>query len=466
MGQSLSSKRTLNTLQAKGLPANENAEKMILGSILLDDSKFASVVGAIQADSFSLQKHRLIWQRMTDLAVRSEKIDRVTVANELLRYDELELVDGLSYLVTLDDGLPWVSNIDAYVRIIIEKSRLRKAIYAAQRTMNQALSGEYNADEVVKNGQTMLVEDSGGYGSSQIESVRQFVETYPGGINMFLDPSRADRGIPTGLSDFDEVTDGFHAGEIFLIGARPASGKTAIGANIAKTVARSGRPVAIFSLEISKQMYLQRMICEEAFVSYSRFRRGDMDDEDRRRVRAATSTVMEMPMYIDDTSSLSMADMRVQVNRIQDEIDSPLALAVTDYAQLIKPPKGIRFGTENDKFTAIGEGVKHFCKETRIPMLLLSQLNRESEREKGDARPKLAQCRGAGIWEEISFVGACLYREVLRKRDRDDLREQAELLIEKNRSGPATTVTLRFQPWLMRFSTAIQNTPPTPSSSV
>lgn len=439
---------------------------MILGSILLDGSKYATVVGAVTQDVFSLQKHQLIWQRMSDLAERSEVIDRVTVTNELIRHSELDSAGGLGYLISLDDGLPQIASIDAYVRIVVEKWRLRKAIFAAQRTINQAFSGEYTADEVTKNGQAMLAESDAGYGTSHIESVNRFIAAYPGGINMFLDPSRADRGIPTGFRDFDEVTDGFHAGEVFLIGARPASGKTAIGANIAKTVARSGRAVAIFSLEISKQMYLQRMICEEAFVSYSRFRRGDMDDDDRRRVRAATDIIMQMPMYIDDTSSLSMADMRVQVNRIQDEISGPISLAIADYAQLIKPPKGMRFGTENDKFTAIGEGVKHFCKETRIPMLLLSQLNRESERDKGDSRPKLAQCRGAGIWEEISFVGACLYREFLRKREREDLRERAELLIEKNRSGPAATVQLRFQPWLMRFSTLAENTPSASATEV
>lgn len=436
---------------------------MILGSILLDGSKYATVVGAVTQDVFSLQKHQLIWQRMSDLAERSEVIDRVTVTNELIRHSELDSAGGLGYLISLDDGLPQIASIDAYVRIVVEKWRLRKAIFAAQRTINQAFSGEYTADEVTLNGQAMLAEEAGGYGSSQIESVQAFVETFPGGLNRFLNPSAGDRGISTGFRDLDEVTDGFHATEIFLVGARPSHGKTAFGSCVAKSVARAGRSVAVFSLELSKSMLVHRMICEEAYVSYFRFRQGLLDEGDRARVREATSTIMGMPLYIDDASGSRVADIRVKLNRIMRE--RPVDLMVIDYAQLVKPPKGMRFGTENDKFTAIGEELKHLSKDTKIPMLLLSQLNRESEKDKGDNLPKLSQARGAGVWEEISFVGATLYREWLRKRERDDLREQAKLFVEKNRSGPASTITLRFQPWLMRFADMLDAPPPAQPAS-
>ena len=436
----------------KGLPASIDTERIILGSIVRDGSKYSSVVGAVTRETFAIEKHRRIWDRMTDLAERGESIDRVTLANELITRGQLESVDGLGYLVSLDDGMPEISNLDSYVRIVVEKYRLRKAFYAAEKIKQQILSGEYTADQVSLGGQSLLAESTGGYGGSQIERARSFVESYPGGLNVFLDPSKADKGISTGFASLDDITDGFHAGEIFLIGARPGSGKTAIGSNIARTVAATGKPVAIFTMELDKKMFLQRMICEMAFVSFSRFRKGDLAEDDRRRIRLATEQVMEMPLYVDDTSSLTVAEMRVKTNRIQDQSDKPIELVVADYAQLFKPPKGMRFGTENDKFTAIGEGVKGYCKETRIPMLLLSQLNRESERDKGNNKPRLAQARGAGIWEEISFVGACLFREWINKRERDDLREVAELLVEKNRSGPASTVKLRFQPWLMRFS--------------
>jgi|ERR1700722_1442421 len=442
-------KENNNTPLKKGLPESVATERMILGSILLDDSKFSEVTGAITTEVFALENHRRIWIRMGELAARSEKIDRVTVANELMRYGELAGDLSLSYLVDMDSGLPEVSSLDAYVRIVVEKWRLRKLAAAAQKIMTQVLSGECTADDVALNGQTYLTETGSGYGTSQAETAREFVESYPGGINLFLDPSRANPGTPTGFADIDGYTDGFHAGEIFIVAARPASGKTAIGCNIAKNVARNDKRVVIFSMELSKTMLLHRLICEEAYVAYSRFRRGEMDDDQRARVRAATSTIMDLPLYIDDTSGLRVSDMRVKLNKILR--DGPVGLIVADYAQLIKPPKGIRFNTENDKFTLVGEEIKILTKETGVPMLLLSQLNRESEKDRGDNRPKLSQARGAGIWEEIAFVGACLYREYLRKKERADLREQAEFLIEKNRSGSVANVKLRFQPWLMRF---------------
>lgn len=439
------------TVAERGLPANTDAEKFILGSILLDGSRFASVAGAITEDKFALQKHRCIWARISDLAERGENIDRVTLADELMRRGELESVDGLTYLTSLDDGLPRIPNLDSYVRIIIEKHRLRRAIFAAQRTMTQALSGEFTADQVCLDGQAMLAEETGGYGGSNIESAADFVGSYPGGINLFLDPSHANPGISTGFRELDDITSGgFHRGEVFLIGARPGAGKSAVGSCIAKHVARNGTGVVIYSLELSKEMYLHRMITEEAGIGYSRFRRGDINDEERSRLRAATGLIMDLPIYIDDTSCITVAEARVKLNAILRH--HTVGLAVMDYAQLIKPPKGQRFGTENDKFYAVGEGIKAFSKDTGVPTLLLSQLNRMSETAKGDDRPKLSHCRGAGVWEEIAYYGACIYREFQKKPERDDLREVAKLLCGKNRSGPEIDIILRFIAWLMRFS--------------
>lgn len=436
--------------QDRALPAALEAEKVLLGSIILDGSRYASVTGAISADKFSIEKHRRIWNAISALAECGESIDRVTLVTELQRTNDLDNVDGMGYIVSLDDGLPHIPNIDSYVRILIEKHRLRSAIFAAQRTLNQAFSGEFTADQVCLDGQAMLAEQTGGYGGSNIESTADFVTSYPGGINLFLNPAQANPGIPTGFHAIDELCDGFHAGEIHVVGARPSHGKTAYGACIAKNVARAGNAVAVFTAELSKTMWTHRAICEEALVSYSRFRRGDIEDQERGRLREATQLVMDMPLYIDDSSGLRIADIWVQLNRILRS--RSVGLLVVDYAQLLRPPKGQRFGTENDKFTAIGEEIKTLTKQTGIPMLLLSQLNRDSEKDKGDSRPKLSQCRGAGIWEEIAFVGSTLYREYLRKRERDDLREVAEFIIEKNRSGPVGSPKLRFQPWLMRFS--------------
>jgi replicative DNA helicase len=433
----------------KGLPADINAEKFLLGSVLLDGNRYSEIAAAIQPDMFSLEKHKRIWSAFSDLSERGSAIDRITLASELDRRGELESVDGLSYLVSLDDGLPRVQNIDSYVGILAEKFRLRQLLYIAGRITAQVQSGEFRADEVLTNAGGMLSAQPSSFGSNNLETVDSFIRRAPGGINRVLDPSTWDAGIPTGFELLDEWTDGFHAGEIFIVAARPGHGKTAWASAVTKNVARQGNGVAVFSLELSKQMFLSRMFCEEAYINYSRWRAGGLTPEERQRLRMATEIVMGLPIMVSDASGATVPDIGNEVKRM--EQTQEISLIVMDYAQLVKPVQK-RFSNENEKFTAIGEDIKGLAKRSGKPILLLSQLTRESEKQQGDNRPKIAQARGAGVWEEIAFVGACLYREWLRKRERDDLRNYAELLIEKNRSGQAGTVPLNFTPWLMRFS--------------
>jgi len=435
----------------KDLPADPMAERFILGTILLDGPRYADVTGAITLDAFFVTKHQLIWQRMTELAERSETINYATVASELTDKKDLNTV-SLEYLLSLTDGMPVISdaNLKSYVGRVVEKYRKRKAIAVAERILVQANAPDYTADEISLNGQAMLADQVGGFGSSQIESVREFVENYPGGVNALLNPQSYDKGIATGFTELDEWTSGMHASEIFLIGARPASGKTAMASNIAKRVALENKAVAFFSLELTKTMLLGRMFTEHAYVSYSRFRSGGLTDDERRRLREAMGEVMDLPLYIDDTMGLRVSDMRVKLNKIARE--RTVELIVCDYAQLIKAPRGVRFNTENDRITAVCEELKVLCKETKVPLLLLSQLNRDSEKSRGDNIPKLSQARGGGAFEEICYVGGCLHRAYQRKPTREELRDQCDLIIDKNRSGRAGTIELKWTGWALRFS--------------
>ncbi len=434
---------------AKPLPASLDNERLVLGSILRNGDRYADVTGGVRRETFYDPRHQIVWQCMSDLAARGERIDTGTMSDQMARFDG-QFKEPMSFLLDLTNGLPDLPNITGWVNIIIAKHLLRQTIAAANKALIQAESQEYTAEEISRNCQAMMADmvDSLG-GAGQLETVSGFIENYPGGINTLLDPTREDPGVPTGLRDLDENTDGFHAGEIFLIAARPSHGKTALASGIAKNLAIAGRRVAIFSMELSKKMFLQRMICEHAYVPFLYFRRGSLDEPSRHRVRSTTGEIMELPLHIDDTSGLRVADIRVRLNRLlrSQRVD----LMVIDYAQLLKPPKGVRFVNDNEKFTIIGEELKTLAKQTGIPILLLSQLNRDSEKDKGRNPPQLSQARGAGVWEEIAFVGACLYRQWLRDRQRTELRDRVELLVEKNRSGPATSIILRFVPQLMRF---------------
>src|SRR5271169_755249 len=232
----------------KGLPCNLDAERFVLGSILMDDSQFIQVAGTVEPDDFSLEKHRRIFQRMAELSARGERIDRVTVANELLRFNELESCDGLTYLVSLDDGLPQILNIEAYIRIVKDKAVLRRIIFASQHLMNRCLMGEEEPDEILAGAEETLLKLGEARVKSGLVSPRQVIEEYQGGLNAFLDPSKRVKGISTGFYKLDEKTGGMHAGDLFIIAARPSMGKTALALNIAHHVATKGeRTVAVFS---------------------------------------------------------------------------------------------------------------------------------------------------------------------------------------------------------------------------
>src|ERR1035438_1751180 len=205
----------------KGLPTNVDAERFVLGSILLDDSLYVQAAGTIEAEDFSQERHRLIFKRMGELQDRGERIDRVTVANELMRFNELEACDGLTYLVSLDDGLPQIPNLDSYIRIVKDKAVLRRIIFASQHLMNRCLIGEEEPDEILAGAEETLLRLGEDRVKSGLVSPRQVIDEYQGGLNAFLDPSKRVKGISTGFTKLDEKTSGLHAGELFILAARP-----------------------------------------------------------------------------------------------------------------------------------------------------------------------------------------------------------------------------------------------------
>lgn len=431
-----------------GLPGAPDAEKMILGAILLDDSFYPQVAAALRSEDFLLDRNRRIFQRMGDLNARGVRIDRMVLANELSRYKELES-DGLSYLVSLDDGMPERPNLAGYIQIVKEKSRLRQIVFAAQRTRDQALAGEANSTDILVGAQSTFNTILDGDGQSRVETPREFIQNYPGGVDTLLTPSKWKPGIPIGFKQLDAWTAGLHECEILLIGARPGTGKTALIAGILKNLAFAGTASLFFSLEMSKEMIIQRMFCQEAGVSVDRFRAGECLDDELMRIREATARVAELPIYIDDSASQTVASMRGKLQALKQE--RPLGLWAVDYGQLIRPNPKIRHSTENEMFTHIAHELQETAKQTGVPLVLLSQLNRESTKRGADQRPRLSDCRGAGAWEEIANVGALIYRESLVRKDRTDLLNKAELIVDKNRSGPSGNIPLEFIGYLMRF---------------
>jgi replicative DNA helicase len=440
----------------KGLPVNLDAEKFVLGSILLDDSLYVQSAGTLEPDDFSLEKHRRIFRRMGELQERGERIDRVTVANELMKYNELESCDGLSYLVSLDDGLPQIPNLDSYIRIVKDKAILRRIIFASQNMMNRCLMGEEEPDTILAGAEETLLKLGDSRVKAGLMNTHQILENYEGGLSAFLDPSKRIKGISTGFTKFDEYTGGLHGGELVILAARPSMGKTALALNIAQHVAlRNKQTVAIFSLEMSKESLLTRMLCAAARVDSQRFRAGYLNQEERRKLNQALHELVEAPLYIDDTSGIHLMDMHAKLRRLQTERHH-LGLVIVDYLQLMSGQG--RFENRNQEVSALSRGMKLLAKELNVPMIVLSQLSRAVETRQGDHRPQLSDLRESGSIEQDADVVGFIFREEVYKRDQEDLRGLAELIIAKQRNGPVGTVNLVFLHAQTKFENRAEDT--------
>lgn len=434
----------------KGLPSNVDAERFVLGSIMLNDNVYLQVAGVLELDDFSLEKHRRIFARMKDLYDRSERIDRVTLANELMKQGQLESVDGLSYLISLDQGLPELTNLDSYIRIVKDKSTLRKLIFSAQKIIDRCLIGEEEPDQILASAEETLLKLGEARAGDKLLSPQVIVENFPGGVGAFLDPSQRVRGISTGFTKFDEMTGGMHGGELLILAARPSMGKTALALNIAQHVAthaRMRKPVAVFSLEMSSSSLLTRLLCAGARVDQHKFRAGFLNAEERRRLQVELANLTESPLYLDDTPGVNLMDVHSKLRRMKSE--HGLSLVVIDYLQLMSS-RG-RSENRNQEVSAMSRGLKLMSKDLDVPFLVLSQLSRASETRPGDHKPQLSDLRDSGSIEQDADLVMFIYREEVYKRDREDLKGMADLVIAKQRNGPIGNVPLRFLGQFTRF---------------
>jgi replicative DNA helicase len=439
----------------RGLPTNVDAERFVLGSILLDDSLYVQAAGTLEPDDFSLEKHRRIFKRMGELQDRAEKIDRITVANELMKFNELEACDGLTYLVSLDDGLPQIPNLDSYIRIVKDKAVLRRIIFASQHMMNRCLLGEEEPGEILAGAEETLLKLGDSRVKSGLINPAQILQEYEGGISAFLDPSKRIKGISTGFAKLDEMTGGLHGGDLVIIAARPSMGKTALALNIAQHVSlKLKQTVAIFSLEMSRESLLTRMLCAAARVDSQRFRAGFLSQEERRKLNHSLHELVEAPLFIDDTAGLNMMDMHAKLRRLQQE--QKIGLVIVDYLQLMSSPG--RQENRNQEVSALSRGMKLLGKELNVPMMVLSQLSRAVETRQGDHRPQLSDLRESGSIEQDADLVGFIFREEVYHREREDLRGLAELIVAKQRNGPIGTVNLVYLHAQTKFENRAEDT--------
>ncbi len=434
-----------------GLPANLDAEKTILGAILLDNAAHAEAAEKLQAGDFSLDSHQRIFLRMTELRDSQRTVDIVTLAEELARYKEIEAVGGVAYLASLTEGLPRRPVIEEYIRIVKDKSLLRRLMSICSAAIARAADQSETALEVLGDAEAKLLEVSEKGITRGLQPLDQIVADSFGSIDNLYKHSRAVTGLATEFYKFDEMTSGLQKGELIIIAARPSMGKTALAINIAQNAAVIHKAtVAIFSLEMNKESLLRRMLATQARVDQRKLQTGFLGREDHNRLQHALEQLVEAKLFIDDSAGTTLAEMRAKARRLK-QTAGGLDLVVVDYLQLMSATPssagGKRYENRTQEVSAISRGLKALAKELNVPVVTLSQLSRASERRGEDKRPMLSDLRESGSIEQDADVVAFIHRDSYYNRDEemsDADRAKSEIILAKQRNGPTGTVILNF----------------------
>lgn len=446
----MAGRHTPEPQKEQGLPVNLDAERLVLGSILLDDKQFSSASASLEHDDFSLEKHRRIFRRMADIHARGEAIDRITLANELIRNNELEACDGLGYLVSLDDGLPKVVNLDDYIRIVKQKSSLRRIIFSSQHTMQRAMEGNEDPGALIQGASRSLASIDIRLHASELLNPMQVMESHKGGVSGFLHRP-IEPGIPFGWPQLDELIPGLQPQCQYIIAGSPGSGKSAFAENLGISLAKRGVPVAFFSLEMDRDLMMIRAVCAEAEVPWRAYLKGDLMRDQRNAVANALRRIKDIPFYVDDNPAMTITELAHKVDRAV--LEKQVRVYFVDYIQILnwRGDRSLRLEREYDAITLASRSCWMSARRNNISSVVLSQLNRPGGKRKASDRPNLEDLKASGGLEADAFAVVMLYREELFFPGRPDLKEKAEALVRKARMGERGTAHLTFKGRYLRF---------------
>jgi replicative DNA helicase len=426
------------------LPHNLEAEKSVLGAILIHNDAFNAAAEVIDSRDFFRDAHRRIFDRMIALSERGNAIDFVTLKEELSRGGDLEEVGGPAYIASLADGVPRSANVEYYAKIVKEKSTLRSLIHSANKILADAYEAEEEPDLLLDGAERAIFAIAEDRIRAGFVPLRDLVQTSFATIEKLQQHKGLVTGVPTGFVDLDEMTSGLQPSDLILVAARPSMGKTSFVLNIAQHVGTStDMTVGFFSLEMSKEQLFMRMLTSEARIDAHRFRTGYLNEKDYGRLSHALGTLAEARVYIDDTASIGILEMRAKARRLKAE--HGLHLLIIDYIQLMQG-RG-RFESRQTEIASISRSLKGLAKELGVPIVALSQLSRAPE-TRSDHRPQLSDLRESGALEQDADVVMFIFREE-QYRDADGNPNQeaegtAEIIIGKQRNGPVGTAKLAF----------------------
>lgn len=429
-------------------PQNIEAEQSVLGSILLDDSALTTALELLKYDDFYKESHRKIFGAMADLFDKNEPIDLITLTDHLKRKNNFDAVGGTEYLTALVTIVPTSANIRYHSKIVREKALLRGLLRSAHDIAQTVYENNLDPEEMVDYAEKNIFDISDKRINVSFVTLKDLIKDSFQMIEHMYDKKETVTGLPTGYLELDKLTTGFQKGDLIVIGGRPSMGKTAFSLNVAQHVALELKePVAIFSLEMSKEQLMFRMLCSEARVDSNKIRKGFIKKEDWHKLTSAAGNLAEAPIFIDDSSGLSVLEMRAKARRLKS--DHGLSLVIVDYLQLMRG-RG-KAETREQEISEISRSLKALAKELRVPVIALSQLNRGVETRTGTKKPNLADLRESGAIEQDADVIIFLYRDEIYNRESEDNKGRAEVIVSKQRNGPTGEVTLSFLSFCTRF---------------
>ncbi len=433
------------TMQRKIPPQNIEAEQSVLGGILIENSALNRVLEILTYEDFYRDAHQRIYQALVDLSEKNEPADLITVTNQLKTSNLLDDVGGPSYLASLVDMVPTAANIEYYARIVKEKATLRKLIDAATQIITQSYSDSGDVDGFLDDAEQTIFRISEHRVRPSFYHIKDVVKESFKTVEKLFDKKELITGVPSGFKDLDRMTTGFQRSDLIIVAGRPSMGKTSYCLDIARYAAiEGGTPVAVFSLEMSKEQLALRMLCSEAMVEAQKLRSGFLSESDWPKLTLAAGNLADAPIFIDDTAAISVLEVRAKSRRLKAEHN--LGLVIIDYLQLMKG-RG-RTERREQEISEISRSLKALAKELSIPVIAISQLSRRTE-ERPRQRPQLADLRESGAIEQDADVILFVYREELY-RDDPSIEGVAEIIIGKQRNGPIGTTKLTF---LKEFTT-------------
>ncbi len=425
------------------IPPNDiEAEEAVLGSMMLDKDAVFDAIEVLKPDNFYREENKLIFSAMSSLYSRSEPIDLITVKEELVSRGKFEVCGGLEYLASLPEKVPTTANVGKYIKIVEEKSMLRNLIKTSNELLDLGYDQSLEVDEIIEKAEKEvfdLVQNRNRKGYTPIKEV--LIETFTN-LEKLYNQKEHITGVPTGFIDLDYKTAGLHGSELILVAARPSMGKTAFALNIAANAAiRSKIPVAIFSLEMSKEQLVTRVLSSETGIDSNKLKTGKMEEDDWIKLSESLGPISESEIYIDDTPGISITEIRAKCRKLK--LEKNIGLVIIDYLQLISGSGSRKNGSREQEISEISRSLKILAKELDVPVIALSQLSRAPEQRKDDHRPMLSDLRESGAIEQDADIVMFLYRDDYYNQDSEN-RNIAEVILAKHRSGSTGTIELAW----------------------